>query len=1090
MAGLVPSEPTVGIKRQNATALENVDLIKPACKRLRSTEHDSVCSQGTTGRLAGQTEHSTVDGISNGQHAAFKTDGEKVNGFLRDSPVVRTTRWELPQDKDDVLDMEPDNAASADGCAPPVTAGDLQCSSEALPPSYCDEPVLTPHPGSPSASQVKEDLTHEKSPPELLNRHCSLDSSQSLCTNEGICSTEVYSPLPQHNEQTARTGHKSLAADDITCKGAQGVKSKTEDLLSSMKTRSKDLIPVPNQFFWRNSNNLCWLDSLLVALVNCKTLRKCKPKDEPWRSSVWQLMKEYEDICAAIQVHQQFKRDGLVIVPKHVLQKANTDLEKLRMSVFKQLQPKLHCKLGQRETPVFALPLLLTMDSWVEPLFHSTFRWEFSCSECKAATKERVVKTLPSFTNILPDWSPLHAVHLAPCNMCRKTNQRRSMMLERVPPVFVLHFADGLPNSDVRMYNFTFKGKRHSVTTVIQYDQQLKHFVSWVSNPDGSWLEYDDLKHPDCKTHQKLPVPAEEIHVVFWEMEEDADPPACSASSYFVESSPSKMDINLSSGDKDLIENGMLAHTLDQSLLMPPNDTDIVCALSDTEDGSSITESTVTAGIDTSIGSTTLLDAFEGLTHNDIITLTLVNVNVDSDMQPKNEGGQTQDLTVPRKNETLDSIPDSSSAEVGGEMSHSLPAELPTTSDSKEAEDDSAAFTPSARRGGRKRGKAVKARTSSMVKKAAMSKEAPLISPPASAEVTDATSSDSASAASASQDNTPPVETTPQALPVSSTDTSSLCTSEESTPVLPTPLQSSRLSFLLSKHPQQQVCKTTNRVVPLPVAQVKPSPPTHSTPNPVRKQQIPGAKFPRPHLKTEQSDSLPLKAAEMYDGFGTKSSNTASPLVSPALPNVTSKLLQPVTSTRQVPLNTTGVSATSLPVPTANGLPDILSSKKRNSQSSKIPPGLSETEILRYKLIKKLKAKKKKLAKLNKMLSHQGGASLQPDSTDLCSPNTVTSSTYEGSVCDDFLSDLLSPATTASNLSPDSTGFLEMLTNGQDGVDQMDPRVSVVGSVSQMNPCVNVPSNDNFLDDFLSQAVAQRPTEMETEALSALELFI
>lgn len=1084
MAGLVPSEPTVGIKRKNATALESEDLIKPTCKRLRSAEHDSVCSQSTTGRLVGQTEHSTVDGV--------KTDGEKVNGFHRDSPVAGTTRWELPQDKDDVLDIEPDKAASADGCAPPasaVTAGALQFSSEALSTSYCDEPVLTPHPGSLSASQVKEDLTQVKSPPELLNRHCSLDSSQSLCTNEGICSPEVDSPSPQHNEQTARTEQKSLAADNITCTGTQGIQSETEDLLSSMKTWSKDLVPVPNQFFWRNNNNLCWLDSLLVALVNCKTLRKCKPKDEPRRSSVWQLMKEYEDICAAIQIHQQFKRDGLVMVPKHVLQKANTDLESLRMSVFKLLQPKLHCKLGQRETPVFALPLLLMMDSWVEPLFQSTFHWEFSCSECKTATKERVIKTLPSFTNILPDWSPLHAVHLAPCTMCRKTNRRRSMMLERVPPVFVLHFVDGLPNSDVRMYNFTFKGKRYSVTTVIQYDQQLKHFVSWVFNSDGSWLEYDDLKHPCCKTHQKLPVPAKEIHVVFWEMEEDAEPPACSASSNFAESPPSKKGINLSSGDKDLLENEMLAHTLDQSLLTPPNDTDIICALSATEDSSNITETTLTAGINTSIGSTTLLDAFEGLSHNDIITLTLVDLKVDSDMQPKNEGELTQDLTVPRKNETLDSTPDSSSAEVGGEMSHSLPAELPTTSDSTGAEDDSAAFKPSARRGRRKKGEVVKVRTTSSVKKAAMSKEAPLISLPASAEVTSATSSDSASAAFASQDNTLPVETTPQALPVSSTDTSSLC-SEESTPVLPTPLQSSHLSFLLSKRPQQQDYKTTNRVVPLPVAKVKPTPPTHCTPNPVRKQQIPGGNFPRPHLKTEHSDSLPLKAAEMYDGFGTKSSNTLSPLASPALLNATSKLLQPVTSTHQVPLNKTRVSATSLPVPAAKGLPEILYPKKRSSQSSKIPPGLSETEILRYKLIKKLKAKKKKLAKLNEMLSHQGGASLQPDSTDLCSPNTVTSSTYEDSVCDDFLSDLLSPATTASNLSPDSTGFLEMLTNGQDGVDQTDSRVSVVGSVSQVNPCVNMSSNDNFLDDFLSQAVAQRPTEMETEALSALELFI
>lgn len=47
------------------------------------------------------------------------------------------------------------------------------------------------------------------------------------------------------------------------------------------------------------------------------------------------------------------------------------------------------CFTGQRETPVFAMPLLLMMDSWVEPLFQSTFHWEFKCSECKTVTKER-----------------------------------------------------------------------------------------------------------------------------------------------------------------------------------------------------------------------------------------------------------------------------------------------------------------------------------------------------------------------------------------------------------------------------------------------------------------------------------------------------------------------------------------------------------------------------------------------------------------------------------------------------------------------------------------------------------------------------
>lgn len=44
---------------------------------------------------------------------------------------------------------------------------------------------------------------------------------------------------------------------------------------------------------------------------------------------------------------------------------------------------------GKEETPVFALPLLLAMDTWVEPLFQALLHWEFKCSECGAATNER-----------------------------------------------------------------------------------------------------------------------------------------------------------------------------------------------------------------------------------------------------------------------------------------------------------------------------------------------------------------------------------------------------------------------------------------------------------------------------------------------------------------------------------------------------------------------------------------------------------------------------------------------------------------------------------------------------------------------------
>lgn len=312
MASLDPVEPTVGSKRKNASALEEEESIRPVHKRLRSSEIDSLGPQSITNTLVSQAEHGAVSVVGNGQHAASKTDCEKVNGY-RDSPVAETTGPQSLQDGDDALDMASETAACTGVFAPPTCltpAGHLQCSSEALLTADGDEPALSPHSGAPGPSEAEADFRQVKCSPEVLNTHCSLDSNQSLQTNEAIYLTEINTPSPEHNEQTERTEQKSLTAG-VTTKDTGGIKSETEDLFSATTTESEEHVPVPDQLFWRNSDNLCWLDSLLVALVNCKSLRKCKPKDEPQQSSVWQLMRGYEDVCAAVQVHQQTGRGKL-----------------------------------------------------------------------------------------------------------------------------------------------------------------------------------------------------------------------------------------------------------------------------------------------------------------------------------------------------------------------------------------------------------------------------------------------------------------------------------------------------------------------------------------------------------------------------------------------------------------------------------------------------------------------------------------------------------------------------------------------------------------------------------------------------------
>lgn len=561
------------------------------------------------------------------------------------------------------------------------------------------------------------------------------------------------------------------------------------------------------------------------------------------------------------------------------------------------------------------------------------------------------------------------------------------------------------------------------------------------------------------------------MHIVFWEVEDDKELHICSSSSTSA-LSDNERNNSLNEGS---VADGVLVHSPDQSLLIPHNDTDIICAL--TEDTSSSMDTTVTAGFDTSIGATTLLDTFEGLTHSEIITLTLVEVKPDVEMQSLNNNHKTLDLNTAGKNEILDS----SSAAEGNKLHHCPSVDLPSTSSDPDSGDGSSSdptFVPGARRGrgkGISRGKTV---SRAKGKKVASSKVALHTSSSTSSEPCGVNCEQPV--VPDTEDKSPSTEITQQGSLMSSTDNPPL-SANESNPTSASLLdQNSRWSFLLSKHPLNQVQKSTAKFAPASDTQLKPPPPPpfHSTPNPVKRPHLPMALYPKPQLRTEDSEDLPVKAADMYGAFRAKSLNNQRPLLSPTVQS------QPVTSNHLT--TPTVMSSTSLITPGAKALLKT-SLKRHGSHSSEVPVGLGSTEALRYKLLKQLKSRKKQLARINKMLDKHEGLQLRPDSTDLDSPSTVTSSTYDGATSDDFLSDLLSPATTASNLSPDSTGFFEMFANGPDGAERV---VEAAGRPSEMNGGTNRQHDENFLDEFLSQAASHTPTDMETEALSALELFI
>nr|KAF6454218.1 ubiquitin specific peptidase like 1 [Molossus molossus] len=270
---------------------------------------------------------------------------------------------------------------------------------------------------------------------------------------------------------------------------------------------------------WKNSHALCWLDCILSVLVHLEVVNKAVmtdlgPKEE---SVFWQLFTKYNEANKLLHTsHLDAVKDKDDKLASEIFAKIETCLNEVRNNIFIRLQPQLRCTLGDMESPVFAFPLLLKIEARIEKLFMYSYSWNFECSQCGHKYQDSYTKNLVTFTNVIPEWHPLNAAHFGPCNNCNHKSQIRKMVLKRVSPIFMLHFVEGLPHNDLQHYSFHFEGCLYQITSVIQYHAN-NHFIAWILDTDGSWLECDDLKGPCSERREKFEVPASEIHIVIWE---------------------------------------------------------------------------------------------------------------------------------------------------------------------------------------------------------------------------------------------------------------------------------------------------------------------------------------------------------------------------------------------------------------------------------------------------------------------------------------------------------------------------------------------------------------------------------------------
>ncbi|XP_074424240.1 SUMO-specific isopeptidase USPL1 isoform X1 [Larus michahellis] len=357
---------------------------------------------------------------------------------------------------------------------------------------------------------------------------------------------------------------------------------------------------------WRNMHNLCWLDCILSALVHLEILKFALAAEyNDGKCLLQKLLTKYNQATVLLNTCKRSK-------VKDVLPKAEAHLNEIRNRIFTQLQPRLKCELGKKESPVFALPLLLQLDQQAEKLFLHSFSWKFECVCCGYKYQDRFRKTLTTFMNIIPDWHPLNAIHVGPCNNCSDRSQRRQMILEKVSSILMLHFVEGLPHNNLNHYSFRFEEDTYQITSIVQYQIDKKHFITWSLNPDGTWLECDDLKGPYCKRHKRFEVPPSEIHIVIWEKKTSHVPEELNSQSKNIEgfslNNEQSNSTVLHCGFDNTVDKIAAEHRKEDSVRTPDKKQQQVA------EGESI----VHYGL-------------ENLAHDDLVTLTLEEIHVDSE---------------------------------------------------------------------------------------------------------------------------------------------------------------------------------------------------------------------------------------------------------------------------------------------------------------------------------------------------------------------------------------------------------------------------------------------------------------------------
>ncbi|XP_046858273.1 SUMO-specific isopeptidase USPL1-like isoform X2 [Xenia sp. Carnegie-2017] len=300
-----------------------------------------------------------------------------------------------------------------------------------------------------------------------------------------------------------------LAVKDVqrewgsTNKGSMKLSSNKESEKEVIKTSKTTNTSFPvSKFYWSNFINLCWLDSVMTILVNNRCLQLCLEKFKP-KGSILQ------ELCAKFAKAQ-------VLGPN---EEGKTMLYNTRNKIFQTLQKKMNCQLGEKDSVLQCMNILLKDNPVVSERFCLEYEWTFKCSLCGYTQVDRLNKLVVSFPNTLEDFNVPRGVFLRNCYKCNTPCQRSQLDIKRLPPCVMVHFVEGVKKTDFFSSGFVYQGKCYNLCQFIQYKKNPDHFVAWIRHENGThWMEVDDTQNIICNWKEGDPrVPLHEVHLAVWE---------------------------------------------------------------------------------------------------------------------------------------------------------------------------------------------------------------------------------------------------------------------------------------------------------------------------------------------------------------------------------------------------------------------------------------------------------------------------------------------------------------------------------------------------------------------------------------------